>query len=83
MTWFETGEEQTSQTKSNETAAIDLRLVSTVVETVMEHLQKEKKDLDPATIGDLVVTLYEEFSETKEKKVNKRTVARMIRLAKS
>ena len=80
--WLETGEGEMRPAKAGETAALNLQLVRAVVEAVLEHLEKEDKDLDPATVGDLVVTLYEEFSETKEKKVNKRTVARMIRLAK-
>jgi len=80
--WILTGEGEMLTARAGESTSLNLQLVRDVVSAVAEHLQKEETELDPDTLADLVVTLYEEFSETEDKKVNKRTVARMIKLAR-
>jgi len=80
--WLGSGKGEMQPAGAGESTSLNLQLVRDVVSAVAEHLQKEETELDPDTLADLVVTLYEEFSETEEKKVNKRTVARMIKLAR-
>lgn len=52
-----------------------------VIEAVEEHLQAESKQLPPVKKAELITTLYEMFSEEENKQVDKKTVAKLIRLA--
>jgi hypothetical protein len=51
------------------------------IQAVEEHLQAEGKQLSPAKKAELITTLYEMFSEEENKQVDKKTVAKLIRLA--
>ena len=59
----------------------ELQTMRTVVEAVEEHLQAEGKQLPPAQKAELITTLYDMFSEDENKQVDKKNVAKLIKLA--
>jgi len=59
----------------------DLKTMRAVIEAVEEHLQAEGLQLPPAKKAELITTLYEMFSEEEGRAVDKKTVAKLIKLA--
>lgn len=64
-----------------ESGAADAVLWRAVIESVEEHLQGNDQQLAPAKKAELITTLCEMFSEEEDKQVDKKTVAKLIRLA--
>ena len=59
----------------------DMRLITEVIEAVMEHLQDNNLTMPPAKIAALVEVLYGELNDSGGEQVKKKTVARLIKLA--
>ncbi len=68
---------------TEEMFSIDLasKLMCTIIEAIEEHLQGNKIRLAPAKKAELITTLYEMFLEEEDQQVDKKTVAKLIRLA--
>jgi len=85
LDWLINGKENVTTTVHNNPTngllLFDIDLVHQVVEAVTEHLQDNDLDMPPAKIAELVTVLCEEVSEADNKKINKGTVVRMIKLA--
>ncbi|WP_020675522.1 helix-turn-helix domain-containing protein [Geopsychrobacter electrodiphilus] len=85
--WLESGEGpmRTEHSHTNETETAyqidDTVTLRAVIEAVEEYLQGEKRNLAPAKKAELITTLYEMFSEEEGRQVDKKTVAKLIRLA--
>ena len=85
--WLRSGEGQMRPEHShiNETETAyqidDTITLRAVIEAVEEYLQSEKRNLAPAKKAELIIMLYEMFSEEEGKQVDKKTVAKLIRLA--
>jgi hypothetical protein len=81
--WIKTGEGEmklgvaTSKTSLSD----DLQTLRLTIQAVEEHLQAEGKQLPPAKKSELITTLYEIFIEEEDRKVDKKTVAKLIKLA--
>lgn len=81
--WLKTGEgemrpgEATSKTSLSD----DLQTMRLTIQAVEEYLQAEGKQLPPAKKSELITTLYEMFIEDEDRKVDKKTVAKLIKLA--
>ncbi len=80
LEWLSTGEGEMRPGEATDKAA-DLKILRAVIEAVEEQLQGEGKNLGPAKKAELIATLYEMFAEEDNKQVDKKTVARLIRLA--
>jgi transcriptional regulator with XRE-family HTH domain len=84
LDWLLTGVESIQQGSSQPIVSegqTDTELWQAVIETVEEHLQGNDQQLAPAKKAELITTLYEMFAEEEEKQVDKKTVAKLIRLA--
>lgn len=77
LEWLKTGEGEMRA----QAAALDPETLQAVIEAVEEHLQSNKQQMAPAKKAELIVTLYEMFSEDENKQIDKKTVAKLIRLA--
>ena len=51
------------------------------IAAVEDHLHNNKGSMAPAKKAELIATLYEMFSEDESKQVDKKTVAKLIKLA--
>ena len=69
------------ETTGNLILTSDLQTMRAVIEAVEEHLQNNDQQLAPAKKAELISTLYEMFSEEEDKQVDKKTVAKLIKLA--
>ena len=77
--WLETGEGEETTCKVE--LSVDLQTMRLMIQAVEEYLQAEGKQLLPAKKAELIITLYEMFSEEEGKKIDKKTVAKLIKLA--
>ena len=77
--WLEAGEGE--ETTCEIEIAVDLHTMRLTIQAVEEQLQAEGKQLPPAKKAQLIITLYDMFSEEEGKKVDKKTVAKLIKLA--
>ena len=80
LEWLLSGEGEMRPDEATDKAA-DLKTLRAVVEAVEEHLQGEGKNLAPAKKAELIAMLYEMFAEEENRQVDKKTVAKLIRLA--
>lgn len=78
--WLATGK---GPMKRGEAAActVDEPLMESIIEAVEEYLAKVKGTLPPIKKAYLITTLYVMFSTEEEKKVDKATVIRLVKLA--
>jgi len=78
--WLATGE---GPMKRGEAAGqtVDEPLMESIIEAVEDYLAQVKGILAPTKKAQLVTTLYVMFSADEEKKVDKATVIRLVRLA--
>jgi phage repressor protein C with HTH and peptisase S24 domain len=83
ISWIRTGdgEMRSGEATSKTSLSDDLQTMRLTIQAVEEHLQAEGKQLPPAKKSELITTLYEMFIEEEDRKVDKKTVAKLIQLA--
>lgn len=82
-TWFITGEGEMMKatTRISSAPALDEKLLETVIDAVEDYLIQVKGNLPPNKKAQLFATLYEMYSAKADKKVDKSTVIRLVKLA--
>ncbi len=85
LDWLITGarddRERSTDTPITTDNQLDFDTLQATIAGVEDHLQNRKGSMAPAKKAELIATLYEMFSEEESKQVDKKTVAKLIKLA--
>ena len=73
------GEPDPKQPQTAPTKPIEIEILRQVIEGVQDGLNELDSELEPEKLADLIILLYEHYAET-EKKVEKETVSKYLRL---